>query len=74
MVFVKNRRGSVGKRMFYSLSTSGDVHYDVKRFGNDENARETLASERAQLENEEGSFDELFGMGLNEENEIGGDI
>ena len=51
-----------------------DVHYDVKRFGNDENARETLASERAQLENEEGSFNELFGMGLNEENEIGGDI
>jgi hypothetical protein len=74
MVFAKNRRGSVGKRMFYSLSTTGDVHYDVKRFSNDENARETLASERAQLENEEGSFDALFGMGLGEDNEIGGDI
>ena len=62
LVFTKNRRGSVGKRMFYSLSQTGDVHYDLKRFSNDENARETLAQERAQLENEETAFDALFGI------------
>lgn len=61
MVFTKNRRGSVGKRMFYSLSATGDVSYDLKRFSNDENAREALAQERAQLESEESAFDALFG-------------
>ena len=46
MVFAKNRRGSVGKRMFYSLSASGDVEYDLKRFSNDEDARVALNHER----------------------------
>ncbi len=62
MVFTKNRRGSVGKRMFYSLSQTGDVQYDLKRFSNDENARETLAQERTQLESEDTAFDALFGL------------
>ena len=66
MVFTKNRRGSVGKRMFYSLSQSGDVQYDLKRFSNDENARETLAQERTQLETEDSAFDALFGLINNE--------
>lgn len=65
MVFTKNRRGSVGKRMFYSLSASGDVQYDLKRFANDENAREVLANERAQLETEDTAFDKLFGLEAN---------
>jgi hypothetical protein len=62
MVFTKNRRGSVGKRMFYSLSQTGDVQYDLKRFSNDENARETLAQERTQLDSEDSAFDALFGL------------
>jgi predicted ATP-dependent serine protease len=66
MVFTKNRRGSVGKRMFYSLSQSGDVQYDLKRFSNDENARETLAQERTQLDSEDSAFDALFGLINNE--------
>lgn len=61
MMFTKNRRGSVNKRMFFSLSATGDVEYDVKRFSNDENAREALVQERAELENEDGAFDRLFG-------------
>lgn len=64
MVFTKNRRGSVGKRMFYSLSASGDVQYDLKRFSNDENAREALAQERVQIETEDNAFDALFGTGI----------
>jgi hypothetical protein len=70
MVFAKNRRGSVGKRMFYSLSASGDVEYDLKRFSNDEDARTALAHERTLLESEEGAFDTLFNTGtLNHEGE-----
>jgi len=70
MVFAKNRRGSVGKRMFYSLSASGDVEYDLKRFSNDEDARSALAHERTLLESEEGAFDALFNTGtLNHEGE-----
>lgn len=63
LVFTKNRRGSVGKRMFYSLSSTGDVQYDLKRFSNDENAREVLAQERSQIESEDSAFNELFGLG-----------
>jgi hypothetical protein len=62
MTFTKNRRGSVNKRMFYSLSSSGDVQYDLKRFSNDENAREALAQERVELETEDKAFDRLFGI------------
>ena len=70
MVFAKNRRGSVGKRMFYSLSASGDVEYDLKRFSNDEDARVALNHERTLLDHEEGAFDELFQIGTeNHEND-----
>lgn len=71
MVFSKNRRGSVGKRMFYSLSASGDVEYDLKRFSNDEDARTALATERNLLESEADAFDALFNIGKSEDNEAG---
>jgi hypothetical protein len=71
MVFSKNRRGSVGKRMFYSLSASGDVEYDLKRFSNDEDARTALATERNLLESEADAFDALFNIGTSEDNEAG---
>ena len=32
MEFDKNRRGEIGKKLFYSLRTTGDVHYDEQRF------------------------------------------
>lgn len=60
MVFSKNRRGSVGKRMFYTLSGTGDVQYDLKRFTNDENARDALNQERTLIESEGDAFDKLI--------------
>jgi hypothetical protein len=48
--------------MFYSLSATGDVEYDVKRFNNDENAREALSHERTLIESEGNAFDSLFGL------------
>ena len=64
--FNKNRRGSVNKRMFYSLSATGDVEYDLKRFNNDENAREALSHERTLIESEGNAFDSLFGLSKDE--------
>jgi KaiC/GvpD/RAD55 family RecA-like ATPase len=61
LMFDKNRRGSVNKRMFYNLSVDGDVEYDLRRFNNDEDARDALAQERAILEGEDKSFDDMFG-------------
>ena len=60
LAFSKNRRGSVGKRMFYSLSETGDVQYDLRRFSNDENAREALSQERSLIESEATAFDKLI--------------
>jgi predicted ATP-dependent serine protease len=60
LVFAKNRRGSVGKRMFYSLSATGDVQYDQRRYHNDENAREALTNERTLIETEATAFDKLI--------------
>jgi KaiC/GvpD/RAD55 family RecA-like ATPase len=61
LMFDKNRRGSVNKRMFYNLSAEGDVEYDLRRFNNDEDARDALVQERAILEGEDKSFDDMFG-------------
>jgi hypothetical protein len=63
LIFTKNRRGQAEKRMFYSLSETGDVSYDLKRFNNDENAREALSQERALIEGEGNAFDQMFGFG-----------
>lgn len=60
LVFTKNRRGPVLKRMFYSLSETGDVRYDERRFNNDENAREALQTERTLIESEASVFDRLI--------------
>jgi predicted ATP-dependent serine protease len=69
MMFNKNRRGSVNKRMFYLLSATGDVEYDMKRFSNDENAREALSHERTLIESEGNAFDTLFGLDKEEDND-----
>jgi predicted ATP-dependent serine protease len=61
LMFNKNRRGSAGKKMYYSLAANGDVEYDLKRFNNDENARTALVEEKAELEKEGNTFDSMFG-------------
>jgi hypothetical protein len=47
--------------MFYNLSAEGDVEYDLRRFNNDEDARDALVQERAILDGEDKSFDDMFG-------------
>ena len=67
MIFSKNRRGPVAKKMYFSLSKSGDVEYDLRRFSNDEDARNTLEEERNILASEESAFDELFEINMGED-------
>jgi hypothetical protein len=62
MSFSKNRRGSSGKKMYYSLAKSGDVYYDEKRFNNDENIRDAVEREKEELNGEESNFDALLGI------------
>ena len=62
IVFTKNRRGEVNKRMFFDLSASGDVKYDTARYDLDEAARHILQTEKDELQKQDEGFDKLFGM------------
>jgi hypothetical protein len=55
--------------VLFRSSATGDVEYDLKRFSNDENAREALSHERTLIESEGNSFDTLFGLVKEEEND-----
>lgn len=59
--FLKNRRGEVQKKLFFSLKETGDVHYDDSRYDLDEAAREVVESEKKRLKEEELNWDETFG-------------
>lgn len=61
IMFTKNRRGEVNKRMFFDLSATGDVKYDSARYDLDEAAREILSREKDNLKAEGEGFDSIFG-------------
>ena len=62
VVFSKNRRGHVGKQMFFDLSAKGDVTYDTERFKKAEELK-TLKKKERELIKEQGiEFDKLFGI------------
>jgi hypothetical protein len=48
--------------MFFDLSASGDVKYDMARYDLDEAARQILESERDEIRKEGYGFDDAFGM------------
>jgi predicted ATP-dependent serine protease len=62
LMFTKNRRGEVNRKMYFSLKESGDVVYDNRRFSIDEDAREIFEAEKTQIEDDDNSFDRLFGL------------
>tara|TARA_R100001460_G_scaffold29040_7_gene57898 strand:+ start:4861 stop:5715 length:855 start_codon:yes stop_codon:yes gene_type:complete len=62
VVFSKNRRGHVGKQMFFDLSGTGDVNYDWARFKKSENLRELKKKEKTKLKEEGLKFNQLFGI------------
>lgn len=63
LMFTKNRRGSVNRKMYFSLKESGDVQYDDRRFHIDEGARDIFEQERAQIQSDDDAFNKMFGIG-----------
>jgi hypothetical protein len=61
-VFSKNRRGHVGKKLYFDLSGTGDVHYDWERLQKAEKLEQIRKEEREKMKGEDIKFDELFGL------------
>lgn len=60
ITFSKNRRGHVGKKMYFDLSGLGDVVYDIEKFRKTEKAAEMKKLNKEKLKTQEGLFDELM--------------
>jgi predicted ATP-dependent serine protease len=65
VVFSKNRRGHVGKQMYFDLSSSGDVTYDTARFKKTEELRQLKKKEKEKIKQSGKDFDTLFGFNTN---------
>ena len=60
-VFTKHRRGDVGVRLYYDLSTTGDVYYNAERFTQDRQIRKLQSEAGSSMRNFADKFDSLFG-------------
>ena len=60
ITFSKHRRGDVGVKLYYNLSTTGDVDFDEKRYEQDQSIRRMQRNVRNQLHDFADRFDELF--------------
>ena len=69
VVFSKNRRGHVGKRMFFNLAATGDVTYDTERFKKNEELQ-ILKKKEAQKLKEGASLFEDFISNMDTEQPI----
>ena len=62
VVFSKNRRGHVGKQMFFDLTASGNVTYDTERFKKSESLKQLKKKEKELVKKDGLQFDALFGL------------
>ena len=60
ITFSKHRRGDVGVKLYYNLSTTGDVDVDEERSEPDQSIRRRQRTVRNQLHDFADRFDELF--------------
>jgi predicted ATP-dependent serine protease len=67
VVFSKNRRGHVGKQMYFDLTASGNVTYDTERFKKSESLKELKKAEKEKIKKSGLQFDALFGTEGTEE-------
>ncbi len=65
IVFSKHRRGDVGVKLYYSLSSTGDVTYDEDRYKQDLELRALQSSVSNQLRGFASQFDQLFNNEMN---------
>jgi hypothetical protein len=59
-VFSKHRRGDVGVRLYYDLSTAGDVFYNEEKFEQDRTLRRLQSSASSSLRQFADQFDKIF--------------
>jgi len=59
-MFEKNRRGTVGKKMYFDLKHSGDVLYDQDRFHLEEQRQIAIELEKASIKEEALDFDDFM--------------
>lgn len=59
-VFTKHRRGDVGVRLYYDLSTTGDVFYNEERFNQDRQIRKLQSDAGKSMREYADKFDILF--------------
>ncbi len=60
VVFSKNRRGHVGKRMFFNLAATGDVTYDTERFKKNEELQILKKKEAEKLKEGASLFEDFL--------------
>lgn len=63
LMFSKNRRGHVGKRLYFDLAAEGDVAYDHERFKKAEEMHILKKQEREEIKRGESAFNNLFQLG-----------
>ena len=62
VVFSKNRRGHVGKPLYFDLHSTGDVVYDYDRFKKAEELKQLKKVEKEKIKESGKAFDVLFGI------------
>lgn len=65
IVFSKHRRGDVGVKLYYNLSSTGDVLFDEQRYRQELQLRNLQNNVTSQLRNFATQFDNLFNQEIN---------
>lgn len=60
ITFSKHRRGDVGVKLFYNLSSTGDVSFDEQRFRQDRRIKHIQSEVSGQIRDFADQFDKLF--------------
>lgn len=60
VVFTKHRRGDVGVKLYYDLSTTGDVSYDVETYQKDIRIKKTQSEVAEKIRSFAHKFDNMF--------------
>ena len=65
VTFSKHRRGSVGVKLYYNLSTTGDVSFDTDRYERDMELRKLQSNVSTRIRDFASQFDQLFNQTQN---------
>lgn len=60
VVFSKHRRGEVGVKLYYNLSTTGDVFFDYERYEKEQRLKQMQKDVSNNIRNIADEFDQLF--------------